>query len=196
MDEIPDDTVVDNPARVTARAERKTAEAALEAARAALGATDAHPRRPLDDRRSVMQALRDAVTIAERDLEEATAALKGIPAKLAREEIHPGVTRSKLRIERRALQMVCRMLAYNAELDLARKLNTYLGDDNEYRGIIRNLLHLGGTIDFRPHAITVKLDRPDPPRLARALGLLIEEINLRSPRLSGDGRTIIYALKG
>ena len=194
-EEIEDDTVVDNPARVKARAERKKAEAALIAARAALGATAAHPRRPLDDRRSVTKALRDAVTIAEDDLKEATTALKGIPAKLRRDETRPGATRAKLRIERRALQMVTRMLAYNAELDLARKLNAYLGDDNEYRGITRNLLHLGGTIDFSAHAITVHLDRPDPPRLARALGLLIEEINLRSPRLCGDGRTITYVLK-
>ncbi len=176
--------------------ERKKAEGSLVAARAALGTTAAHPRRPLDDRRSVTQALRDAVAIAEDDLEWATTALKGIPAKLRRDEINPGAIRSKPRIERRALQMVTCMLAYNAELDLARKLNAYLGDDYEYRGITRNLLHLDGTVDFSPHAITVHLDRPDPPRLARGLGLLIEEINLRSPRLCGDGRTITYVLKG
>lgn len=196
MDEIPDDTQADNPARVKARGERKTAAAALAAARAALGAEAARPRRPIDDHLAEMRELRDTVVMAEDDLEEAAAALKGIPARLRRDEIHPGAIRAKSRIERRALQMVTRMLAYNAELDLARKLNTYLGDDDEYRGITRNLLHLGGTIGFRPHAITVKLDRPDPPRLARALWLLIEEINLRSPRLSGDGRTITFVLKG
>ena len=69
--------------------------------------------------------------------------------------------------------MVCRLLAYNAELDLSRRLNAYLGDDDEYRAITRNLLHLGGVIEFRLHAITVYLDCPDPPRLARALGLLV-----------------------
>ena len=195
MDEIADDTVVDNPARVKARGERKKAEAALVAARAELGATAAHPRSPIDNRRSVTQALREKVAIAEEDLEKATAALKGIPAKLRRDETRPGATRAKLRIERRALQMVTRMLAYNAELDLARKLNAYLCDDDEYRGITRNLLHLGGTIAFSSPAITVCLDRPGPPRLARALELLIEEINLRSPRLSGDGRPIAYVLE-
>jgi hypothetical protein len=91
--------------------------------------------------------------------------------------------------------MVTRLLAYNAELHLARKLNAYLGDHDEYRGITRNLLHLGGVIDFRPQTITVHLDRPDPPRLARALKLLIEEINLKPPHLTGDGRPITYVLK-
>jgi len=91
--------------------------------------------------------------------------------------------------------MVTRLLAYNAELDLARRLNAYLGDDDEYRGITSNLLHLGGVIDFRPQTITVHLDRPDPPRLARALGLLIEETNLEPPRLTGDGRPVTYVLE-
>lgn len=91
--------------------------------------------------------------------------------------------------------MVCRLLAYNAELDLSRRLNAYLGDDDEYRAITRNLLHLGGVIEFRLHAITVYLDCPDPPRLARALGLLVEEINLEPPRLPGDGRPVTYVLE-
>jgi len=88
------------------------------------------------------------------------------------------------------------VLAYKAQLDLGRKLNTYLGDDNEYRGITRNLLHLGGVIDFSRQAITVHLKRPDLPRLARALGLLLAQINLTAPRLCGYGRTITYVLAG
>ncbi len=196
MDEVPDDTKVDNPARVKARAERTTAKAALASAHAAFAVEAVHPRRLIDDYLGEMRELRDTVVIAEDDPDEATAALKGIPATLRRDEIHPGAIRATPRLERRALQMVCRLLAYNAELDLARKLNAYLGDGDEYRGITRNLLHLGGVIDFRSHAITVRLDRPDPPRLARALGLLIDEVNLASPRLSGDGRPVTYVLDG
>jgi hypothetical protein len=78
--------------------------------------------------------------------------------------------------------MVCRLLAYNAELDLARKLNAYLGDDDEYRAITANLLPLGGVVDSRPHAITVHLDRPDPPRLARALDFLRDQPQITSPQ--------------
>jgi len=195
MEEVPDDTEIDNPARVAARATRKTAAAALVAAKEALGAESAHPRRPIDDHLAVMRTLRDDVAMAEDDLEEATTALKGIPARLPRNEVRPGTTRAKPRFERRALQMVTRLLAYNAELDLARKLNAYLGDDDEYRGITSNLLHLGGVVDFLPHAITVHLNRPDPPRLARALGLLLEEINLEPPCLCGDGRPVTYVLE-
>ena len=35
----------------------------------------------------------------------------------------------------------------------------------------------------------------NPPRLARARGLLIEEINLEPPRLTGDGRPVTYVLE-
>jgi len=111
-------------------------------------------------------------------------------------EVHPGATPALPCLERRAFQMVCRLLVYNAVLDLGSKLNTYHGDENEYRGITRNLLHLGSVIDFSPQAITVHLDRPDSRRLARALGLLLAQINLTAPRLCGDGRTITYVLAG
>ncbi|MHB8289185.1 MAG: hypothetical protein ACYDEY_08115 [Acidimicrobiales bacterium] len=55
--------------------------------------------------------------------------------------------------------------------------------------------HGRGIIDFRLHGITVHLDRPDHPHLARALGLLIEEINLKAPCLCGDDTTITYVLE-
>jgi len=91
--------------------------------------------------------------------------------------------------------MVCRLLAYNAELDLARALNTYLGDDDEYRAITRNLLHFGGTVAFERNRITVTLDRPGAPRIARALGQLLDQLAAGSPaHLVGDRRPIIYRL--
>ena len=86
---------------------------------------------------------------AKDNLDEASTALQGILSSLRRDEIHAGAIRATPRLGHRALQMVCCLLAYNAELDLARKNNTYLDDGDEYRGVTRNLLHLGGTIDFR-----------------------------------------------
>ncbi|EQD42260.1 hypothetical protein B2A_10403 [mine drainage metagenome] len=196
MEELPDNTLVDNPVRIKARSEYKTAEAALARAKELLGAeVSSSTSSTANDHETVIAELKAFVATAENDLEKAKLALVGIPARLPRNEIHPGLTREKPRIERRALQMVCRLLAYNAELDLARRINAYLGDDDEYRGITRNLLHLGGTITFTPKAITVNLNQPDPPRLARALGLLVEEINHKSPHLPGDGRPIVYVLK-
>jgi hypothetical protein len=42
--------------------------------------------------------------------------------------------------------------------------------------------------------ITVTLDTPAAPRIARSLALLIEEINATPPRMPGDTRPITYQL--
>ena len=49
-----------------------------------------------------------------------------------------------------SLQMVLRLLAFNAEQWLADRLNTYLADNDEYRTTLRHLLHLGGHITYTP----------------------------------------------
>lgn len=186
---------ITNPARTAARAKLTEAEAALAEAERALGAhtttttaTDTNPAETLCMLTADLYAAR-ADTLTARK------ALKPIPAKLPANQLDPNAERATPRIAQRALQMVCRLLAYNAELDLARRLNTYLADPDEYRTITRNLLHLGGTIAYQHRAITVTLDHPHPPRLARALAALIDELNSDPPHLPGDRRPITYQLK-
>ena len=130
---------------------------------------------------------RDAVTTAKTDL-------KTHPAKLPANTLDPDATRARPRTGRRALQMVLRLLAFNAEYWLADRLNAYLQDPDEYRAITRNLLHLGGQLTYTPHTITITLDRPATGRLTRALALLLDEINTSPPRLPGDSRPITYQL--
>ena len=88
--------------------------------------------------------------------------------------------------------MVLRLLAFNAEAWLAEHFNAYLVDPNEYRAILRNLLHLGGQIEYTRTQIIITLDRPDSPRVARALQLLTEELNAEPTRLPGDHRPLTY----
>jgi hypothetical protein len=90
--------------------------------------------------------------------------------------------------------MVLRLLAYNTELWLADRLNIYLRDNDEYRAHLRHLLHQNGVIDYTPDTIMVTIDRPDTPRLARALTHLAEELNTTPPRLPGDPRPITYRI--
>lgn len=132
--------------------------------------------------------------MAADDLAEAKEALKGIPAKVAVTELDPDATRATPRLARRALQMVCRPLAYNRRARPGPAAHRLLTDPNEYRTITRNLFHLGGRIVFEPRAVTVTLDRPDVPRVARALGLLIEEFNANPAHIPGDRRPLNYRL--
>jgi hypothetical protein len=92
--------------------------------------------------------------------------------------------------------MVLRPLAHNAEHWLASHLNAYLRDDDEYRALTRETIirGLAGVITYAPDAITVQLDRPGAPRVARALELLLDEINATPPAMPGDRRPITYQL--
>ena len=186
---------VANPARAAARTKVNNAETAVAQAERALGRHAADTVADIDEHLAAGRGLRDDIVIAHDDLDEQRDALKGVPAKLPANQLDPNAKRATPRLATRSLQMVCRLLAYNAELDLARHLNTYLADNNEYRAITRNLLHLGGRIAFQRRHITVTLDRPSTPRVATALHQLLDELADQPPaRLTGDQRPITYQM--
>ena len=123
-------------------------------------------------------------------------ARKAANARLPAGQIDPEARTAVLRAGRRGLQMVLRLLAHNAEHWLATHLNAYLRDDDEYRAITRETIirGLAGTITYTPAAVTVELQPPAEPRVARALTLLIDEINTQPPAIPGDTRPITYRL--
>ena len=197
MDLEDDTALVANPQRKSARQKRSAANTALAEAERRLGQAMEEHHESMTARIAVISERRDDVTLAKDALEEAAAAMKGIPAKLPKNVLDPNAKRAKPRLAARALQMVCRLLAYNAELDLARRLNTYLGDPDEYRSIARNLLHLGGAVTYGRDAVTVHLERPDAPRVAHALEQLVKELNAGPVvRIAGDRRPITYQMAG
>jgi hypothetical protein len=190
-----DDTrLVANPGRTAARARLREAEAALAAAERALAGVISAPDLSAAAKNKAIPTAEKKITQASQAVTAAKAALKPIPAKLPAGQVTPGAQKAILRTRRRSLQMVLRLLAAAAEHWLGNRLNDYLRDPSEYRAITRNLLHLGGQVTYAPAAITVTLDPPAAPRIARALGLLTEEINAAPPRMPGDRRPITYQL--
>jgi len=187
---------VDNPARRAANTTVKTLKTELAQAEQALA-------RVLCDRSLSVAAMNRKLATAHAVIEKAkkavTAAQKardGIPAKLPANQIDPDARRALLRTTRRALHMVLRLLAYNSEHWLAGHLNAYLRDNDEYRAITRETILRGltGTITYTPDAIAVQLNPPDSRKIARALTLLLQEINNTPPHLPGDPRPITYTL--
>ena len=117
-----------------------------------------------------------------------------IPTQLPANQINPDAKRALLRAHRRAFVMTLRLLAYNTDTWLADHFNTYLQDPNEYRAIMRSLMHHGATITYTPQTITVTLDRHDTPRVNRALTCLTDELNTTPAHMPGDPRPITYQL--
>ena len=189
----PDTTPMPNPARAAARKTLAAARdelAAAERALAQLLGSDQH-------HTTINKAIPAAETRIATATDAATTAkaeLNTHPAKLPANIIDPTAQRARPRTGRRALQMLLRLLAFNAEYWLADRLNAYLQDTDEYRALTRHLLHLDGNLTYTPHTIVVTLHRPATPRLTRALTLLLDEINTTPPRLPGDPRPITYQL--
>jgi hypothetical protein len=188
--------VTKNPARKTASAAVRAAENELAAAGRGLAALLADPDTTPAAKNKAIPAANRAISTAKKNLKNATAARKNVPAKLPADQIDPEARTAVLRAGRRCLQMVLRLLAHNAEHWLSGQLNTYLRDDDEYRAITRETVirGLAGTITFTPAAITVALEPPGEPRVARALALLIDEINHTPPAIPGDNRPITYRI--
>jgi hypothetical protein len=189
--------LIDNPARKKAAAAVREAEKALAAAERELAALLADPAiTPAAKNTRLIPAAQKKITAARKKLDTTAAARDTIPAKLPANVIDPEAKIALLRTRRRGLQMVLRLLAHNAEHWLSSQLNAYLRDDDEYRAITRQTIirGLAGTITCTPHAITVELQQPDAPRVARALALLIDEINHTPPAIPGDPRPITYKL--
>jgi len=192
MNLAPDTTPVRNPQRTEALAQLRAHEQTVNQLEQKIGQHTTSPPTAGTDPAHTLCMLEADLYTARADTRAAKATLKPIPAKLPANTINSDAQRATPRINRRALQTVCRLLAYNAELDLARAINTYLQDPNEYRAITRHLLHQPGHIHYTPDSITVTIDPPHAPRIARALKLLIEQINTTPPKLAGDHRQIAY----
>ncbi|MDQ6616359.1 MAG: transposase, partial [Actinomycetota bacterium] len=191
----PDTTLAVNPARAEARDRRNTAADTVAALERQIGAhATGVATKPLTQLNAEIADLQQQLGTARRSLTAAQDTLKPIPAKLPANTIDPDATRAWPRTNHRALQMVCRLLAYNAELDLARNLNAYLQDPDEYRAITRNLLHQPGHINYTPTGITVTIRQPDAPRIAHALTQLTDQLNQAPPKLTGDNRPITYKI--
>ena len=193
MDLGPDTRKVTNPTRVAARKTVAAAQAALITAERALPQMLAGPATP-KQMNAALPKLHRQIEIATRTLQQAKTALRAVPAKVLATDLDPDAQRARPRLERRGLQMVLRLLAFNAEAWLAEHFNTYLVDPNEYRAILRNLLRLGGHVDYTSSQIIVTLDRPDSPRVAHALTLLTEELTTLRASLPGDRRPLTYQL--
>lgn len=185
--------LIDNPTRTQANTAIRAAKADLAEAQRALGEL-INADLPAADKNTAIPGAQQAITHHANNIRTPTTERNKIPTQLPANQIDPNAQRALLRAHRRAFVMTLRLLAYNTDTWLADHFNTYLQDPNEYRAIMRSLMHHGGTITYTPQTITVTLDRHDTPRVNRALTYLTDELNTTPAHMPGDPRPITYQL--
>jgi hypothetical protein len=193
---VPDERIIKNPARKAANTSLRTARAALDTARAGCSQMLSDPAIPAADKnKTLIREHQQNITAAERAVQRAASARDATPAEIAANQADPEAVRAIHATSRRALQMLLRLTAANAEHWLAAQLNATLNDNDEYRSITRNLIRqTPGTITYAPRAITVRLDRPHHAPTAAAVEALLGQLNASPPRMPGDPRPISYTL--
>ncbi|HUY45681.1 MAG TPA: hypothetical protein VMV92_08145 [Streptosporangiaceae bacterium] len=193
---VPGERTIKNPARKAANTALRAARAALDTARAGYPEMLSDPAIPAADKnKTLIREHEQRIAAAERAVRHAETARDAIPAEIAANQAGPEAVRAIHATSRRALQMLLRLTAANAEHWLAGQLNATLNDDDEYRSITRNLIRqTPGTITYTPRAITVRLDRPHHAPTAAAVEALLGQLNATAPRMPGDPRPISYSL--
>jgi hypothetical protein len=193
---VPDERIIKNPARKAANTSLKSARAALDTARAGYSAMLSDPAIPTAEKnKTLISQHQQNIETAQRAVRHAGAARDAVPAEIAANQADPEAVRAIHATSRRALQMLLRLTAANAEHWLAAQLNATLNDDDEYRSITRNLIRqTPGTITYTPRAIAVRLDRPHHAPTAAAVEALLSQLNASPPRMPGDPRPVSYAL--
>jgi len=193
------DRMVPNPAKKTAAARVRQAEAAARAAEAARDAALLQLRSPAPGQAAylsnqVINALDAPVQAAWRELDEADQAAAAIPARTRPGELAPDMVR--LDAEVKQITHAIRMAAYNAETSLARALDGhYARAGDEACAVIREALAVSGDIQPGDGALLIRLDPLTAPRRTQALAALCDQLTAAGARYPGTNLILRYEVK-
>jgi transposase len=193
------DRMVPNPARKTAAARVRQAEAAAQAAEAARDAALLQLRSPAPGQAAwisnqVINALAAPVEAACRELEEADTAAAATPARVPLGTLSPDMVR--LEAEVKQITHAIRMAAYNAETALARALHGhYARAGHEAYALIREALTISGDICPGDGDLLIRLDPLTAPRRTQALAALCEQLTAAGACYPGTDLVLRYEVK-
>ncbi len=193
------DRKVPNPAKKTAAARVRQAEAAAQAAETARDAALLQLRSPDPGQAAwitnqVINALAAPVEATCRDLDQAEQAAPATPARIPLGELTPDMVR--LDTETKQITHAIRMAAYNAETLLARALDGhYSRASDEAYALIREALTTSGDICPGNGQLLIRLDPLTAPRRTQALAALCDQLTAAGARYPGTGLILRYEVK-
>jgi transposase-like protein len=193
------DRMVPNPAKKTAAARIRGAEAAARAAETARDAALLELRSPAPGQAAyltnqVINALAAPVEAACRELAEADTAAAAVPARVPLGTLAPDMVR--LDTETKQITHAIRMAAYNAETLLARALDGhYARAGDEAYALIREALTTSGDIIPGHGHLLIRLDPLTAPRRTQALAALCDQLTAAGARYPGTSLALRYEVK-
>jgi hypothetical protein len=193
------DRMVPNPARKTAAARVRQAEAAAQAAEAARDAALLQLRSPAPGQAAylsnqVINALAAPVEAAYLELEETDSAAASVPARVPLGILSPDMAR--LDAEVKQITHAIRMAAYNAETALARALHGhYARAGDEAYALIREALTTSGDIRPGNGQLLIRLDPLTAPRRTQALAALCNQLSQAQACYPGTDLVLRYEVK-
>jgi len=193
----------DDPARMVPNPAKKTAAAAVKAARKALADAEAARQRKLDQLRSpapgsqivitnaMLARLDVPVDAARRSLQAAQAEAKATPAKIPLREHNPDLIR--LETQAKLITHAVKLAAFNTETSRARAINGhYARAGDEAYALIREALHASGDIIPGDGTLTIRLAQLSAPRRTRALAALCAQLNTTATCYPGTKLVLRY----
>ena len=193
------DRMIPNPAKKTAAARIRQAEAAAQAAEAARDAALLELRSPAPGQAAylsnqVINALAAPVDAAYQELEHAEQAAAATPARVPLGTLSPDMVR--LDAETKQITHAIRMAAYNAETALARALaGHYARADDEAYALIREALTTSGDIHPGNGELLIRLDPLTAPRRTQALAALCDQLSQTQACYPGTDLVLRYEVK-
>jgi transposase-like protein len=193
------DRMAPNPARKTAAARIRQAQAAAQAAETARDAALLQLRSPAPGQAAyltnqVINALNAPADAAWRELEEAGQAAAAVPARVPLGTLAPDMVR--LNAETKQITHAIRMAAYNAETTLARALDGhYARAGDEAYALIREALTTSGDICPGNGELLIRLDPLTAPRRTQALAALCDQLTAAGTRYPGTDLVLRYEVK-
>jgi transposase-like protein len=193
------DRMVPNPAKKTAAARVRQAEAAAQTAGTARDAALLQLRSPAPGQAAyltnqVINALDAPVEAAYLELEHAEDTAATIPARVPLGTLAPDMVR--LDAETKQITHAIRMAAYNTETALARALDGhYARAGDEAYALIREALTTSGDICPGDGELLIRLDPLTAPRRTQALAALCEQLTAIRACYPGTDLVLRYEVK-
>ena len=191
------DRLITNPKRKALKEEARLLAQQIESLQAQLG-------RALEDNDESRRSTARGLKIAHAALRSQIAQKRQVLARVENRLCHTpsqisaqqaGKTRALLHEDRRLLVNALKLTAANAERMLALQFDRFYQNPKDAFSIFRGLLQLPGVVrSAGPDHLEVFLQRPDSPKVAEALTMLLVDLNHQTTRMLDGGPALSFHL--